>query len=150
VTVAVGCVGGLVLGALALSPLDFHARLAAAGLATLALIAAVVAGIMLPVQRLWTNEWWGLPTAKSMTIDQARTLARMLGRVYLIFGVAGSIAMIGGLIGMVPKLVYVGEAPIPAMFLGIDVALLLVAGVVALRAWKLFRSVRISPTRRIR
>jgi hypothetical protein len=63
--------------------------------------------------------------------------------VYAIFGLAFVIAVVGVLIGLVPKLVYVGGGWIPAIFLAADLGFLLIALAVAVKSWKLFQSVRI-------
>ncbi len=139
VMAAVGVVVGVVLVALGLASTQGHIRLAEFGVASVALIPSVVAEVALPIDRFWSNEFWGLPAAESITRDQVQTAAR----IYCVVGVAVLIAMAGGVIGLIPKLIYVGEAPVPAMFLAADFAVLLIAGIVAYRAWKLFQSLRI-------
>jgi hypothetical protein len=78
-----------------------------------------------------------------MTPDEARALARTIGRIYAVSGLACLIAVTGGLIGIIPKLAYVGEAPIPAIFVLADFAVILAGAAVAFKAWKLFQSVRV-------
>ena len=137
---AAGCVVGVAAAGIAFASSEPHARLAASGLASILLLLAVSTGVALPVGRLWTNEYWGLPSVGSMTEDQARTAARVMGRVYMVFGIAAVVAVAGGLIGIIPKLVYVGEEPIQRIFLVADFAVLIAAGAIAVKAWRLFRS----------
>jgi hypothetical protein len=94
---------------------------------------------MVPVARFWTNEYWGMPAPESITSAQLRTL----GHAYATLGLALVIACVAGLIGLIPKLVYVGEGSVWVMFLIADIALVFVAVAVAISAWKSFRSVRV-------
>jgi hypothetical protein len=134
--------GSVVLG-VGISSSTSHFGLAMSGLGSLLLLLGISAGASLPVKVLWTNDYWKLPRPETMTADEARMLARSMGRVYTIAGVGCFIAVLGALIGIIPKLAYVGEAPIPAVFLVADLLLLASGGIVLFRGWRLFRSVRI-------
>jgi MFS family permease len=129
---------GLVLIAIAMTMSDSHARLATSALASVLLIFAITAACLYPIARFWTNEYWGLPPSTSITPDQLRAF----GKVYVVFGIAFTAACVGLLIGLVPKLTYVGDRPVQAAFLGADLLLLAVAVVVAVRAWNLYKATR--------
>jgi hypothetical protein len=120
-----------------------HFGLAMSGLGSVLLLLGISAGVSLPFQVLWTNDYWKLPPPETMTADEARVLARSMGHVYTIAGVGCFIAVAGALIGIIPKLVYVGEAPIPAIFLVADFLLIASGGILLFRGWRLFRSVRV-------
>ena len=57
-----------------------------------------------------------------------------------------AVAVAGALLGIVPKLVYVGEPPAPLMFLVVDIPLIVVGAAVLLKAWKQFRSLQVRRT----
>jgi len=143
VVLAMTCgVGGTALLMFGLAFLHAHARLAVSGMASLLEIAAIASAATLVDRRLWTNEFWGLPPAAAMTSDQAQALARSLGRVYAICGLACIVAVTGALIGIIPKLVYVGSGLLIALCTLAGI-LLIAAGVgVGIWAWKVFDSVR--------
>jgi hypothetical protein len=136
---AVSCFIGVVLLAIGLASADSHARLTELALATILLSLAAAGVAMVPVARFWTNEYWGMPAPESITSAQLRTL----GHAYATLGLALVIACVAGLIGLIPKLVYVGEGSVWVMFLIADIALVFVAVAVAISAWKSFRSVRV-------
>jgi hypothetical protein len=142
----ISCFAGVVLLAVGLGLPDSHRRLTEFALATTFLIAGAAGFAMLPFTRFWTNEYWGIPAPESITPLQIRNL----GRVYAIFGLAFVTACVGVLIGLVPKLVYVGGGLIPAMFLAADLGFLLIAVALAVKSWKLFQSVRIGRSKRER
>ena len=69
-----------------------------------------------------------------------------MGRLYAVVGIGCLIAVAGALLGIVPKLVYVGEQPTPLMFLVADIALIIVGAAVLFRGWKQFRSLQVRRT----
>jgi MFS family permease len=142
----ISCFAGVVLLALGVGLPDSHPRLTEFALATTFLVAGATGLAMLPIARFWTNEYWGIPAPESITPLQIRNL----GRVYAIFGLAFVIAVVGVLIGLVPKLVYVGGGWIPPIFLAADLGFLLIALGVAVKSWKLFQSFRIGRSKRVR
>jgi len=142
----ISCFAGVALLALGLGLPESHLRLTGFAFATLFLVVAAAGLAMLPFARFWTNEYWGIPAPESIT----PLLIRNLGRVYALFGLAFVIACVGVLIGLVPKLVYVGDGLIPAMFLVLDLGFLFIALAVAVKSWKLFQSFRIGRSKRDR
>jgi hypothetical protein len=130
---------GVALLALAFASSAYHARLAMSAAASMLLLVGLVGVTMYPIPRLWTNAYWRIPHPDAITNDQIR----VLGNVYLVFGIAFMVACVGGLIGLVPKLVYVGAGFVPAAFLITDIAALVVAAVVAVKAWRLFQTVQV-------
>ena len=139
--VAAGVAGGLMI-LLALYSGTSHLGLALYGFGSLLVLVAMVAGGTLPIKRLWTNESWRLPAPQALTFNGVHALARTMGRVYALVGIGGLIAVAGALLGVVPKLVYVGEQPTPLMFLVADIALIVVGAAVLFRGWKLFHSLQ--------
>jgi hypothetical protein len=139
----IALIAGFVVLGIGISSSTSHFGLAMSGLGTVLLLLGISAGASLPVKVLWTNDYWKLPPPETMTADEARKLARSMGRVYTITGVGCFIAVVGALIGIIPKLVYVGEAPIPAVFLVADFVLIASGGIVLFRGWRLFKSVRV-------
>ena len=111
-------------------------RLASWALASL--LFAITGASFYPFARFWKNEFWGLPPAHSITAEQLRGF----GKVYAVFGIAFIVAFVGVLIGLLPKLIYVGDSPVQAVFLGADLVLLAVAVILAVRGWKLFQATR--------
>lgn len=138
IAAAASAVTGLVLFVIAAAVSDSHVRLATSALASLCLIFAITGACLYPVARFWTNEYWGLPPSPSITADQLRGF----GKVYAVFGIAFVVACVGVLIGLVPKLIYVGDRPVQAAFLGADLVMLAVAVILAVRGWSLFRVTR--------
>jgi len=69
-----------------------------------------------------------------------------MGRMYAVVGIGCLIAVAGALLGMVPKLAYVGEQPTPFMFLVAGIALIVVGAAVLFRVWKLFHSLQVRRT----
>lgn len=143
--VIAGVVGGLMI-LLALAPGTFHLGLALYGFGSLLVLVAMAAGGTLPIKRLWTNEYWRLPAPQTLTPNGIRALARTMGHVYVVVGIGCLIAVAGALLGIIPKLVYVGEQPNPAMFLVADIALIVVGGAVLFRGWKLFTTIQVRRT----
>jgi len=131
---------------LALSFGTSHLGLALYGFGSLFVLVAIAAGGMLPIKRLWTNEYWRLPAPQALTSNGVHALARTIGRVYAVVGIGCLIAVAGALLGIVPKLVYVGEQPIPTIFLVADIALIVVGAAVLFRGWKLFHSLQVRRT----
>jgi MFS family permease len=143
--VVAGVAGGLMI-LLALSSGTSHLGLALYGFGSLFVLVAIAAGGMLPIKRLWTNEYWRLPAPQTLTFNGVHALARTMGRVYAVVGIGCLIAMAGALLGMVPKLAYVGEQPTPFMFLVAGIALIVVGAAVLFRVWKLFHSLQVRRT----
>jgi hypothetical protein len=127
--VVAGAAGGLMI-LLALSSGTSHLGLALYGFGSLLVLVAIAACGVLPIKRLWTNEYWRLPAPPTLTSNGVHALARTIGRVYAVIGIGCLIAVAGALLGIVPKLAYVGEQPIPLMFLVADIALILVCAAV--------------------
>jgi hypothetical protein len=143
--VVAGVAGGLMI-LLALSFGTSHLGLALHVFGSLLVFVALAAGGTLPIKRLWTNEYWRLPAPQALTSNGVHALARTIGRVYAVVGVGCLIAVAGALLGIVPKLVFVGEQPIPLMFLVADIALIVVGAAVLFRGWKLFHSLQVRRT----
>jgi hypothetical protein len=143
--VVAGVAGGLMILP-ALSSGTSHLGLALYGFGSLLVLVAIAAGGMLPIKRLWTNEYWRLPAPQTLTSNGVHALARTMGRVYAVVGIGCLIAVAGALLGIIPKLVYVGEQPTPLMFLVADIALIVVGAAVLFRGWKLFHSLQVRRT----
>ncbi len=143
--VVAGVAGGLMI-LLALSSGTSHLGLALYGFGSLLVLVAIAAGGMLPIKRLWTNEYWRLPAPQMLTPNGVHALARTVGRLYAVVGIGCLIALVGALLGIIPKLVRVGEQPKPLMFLLADIALIVVGAAVLFRGWKLFHSLQVRRT----
>lgn len=137
-----GLAGGLMI-LLALAAGSSHLRLALYGFASLMVLLSIAGGGMLPIKRLWTNEYWRLPPPQALTPNGLHALARTIGRVYAVVGIGCLIAVAGALLGIIPKLVYIGEQPYQLIFLVADIALIVAGAAVLIRGWKLFHSIQI-------
>jgi hypothetical protein len=76
--VVAGVAGGLMI-LLALSFGTSHLGLAMYGFGSLLVLVAIAAGGMLPIKRLWTNEFWRLPAPQTLTSNGVHALARTMG-----------------------------------------------------------------------
>lgn len=135
---------GFVLLGIGIISSTSHFGLAMSGIGSLLLLLGASAGAFLPLKAMWTNEYWKLPPPDTLTADRARALARTMGRVYTVVGVGCVVAVLGGFVGIIPKLIYVGEAPIPTVFLVADFVLIAIGGIVVFRAWRLLQSVQVN------
>ena len=140
----VALLAGIVVLGLGISASTSHFGLAMSGLGSALLLVGITAAVCLPMKALWTNTYWKLPSPDSLTASEARALARTMGRVYSVVGMAGVIAVVGGLIGIIPKLVYVGEVPIRTVFVVADFVLTALGGFFLFRGWRLFQSLRVN------
>ena len=134
---------GIIVLGLGIGASTSHLGLVMSAIGSFLLLLGISAGGSLPIRTLWTNEFWKLPSPDAMTLTQARALGRVVGRVYVVLGVGCVIAVVGGLVGIIPKLIYVGEPPIPTVFLVADFVLIAMGGIVVFRAWRLFQSVQV-------
>ena len=116
-----------------------HLWIATLAVVSVVLIAGLACAAIYPFPRLWTNEYWRIPPPSGITTHHLQAF----GRVYVVFGVALIVACIGGLIGLIPKLIYVGTGFIPAMFAIAEIVALIIAVVLAVKAWRLFQSVQV-------
>jgi hypothetical protein len=135
IAASISIAAGSGLTAVALST-DSHVRLAISAVATALLIGGLSGIAMWPFPRVWTNEYWRMPPPNAVTDHHVR----LLGKAYALFGVAFIVACTGVLVGLIPKLTYVG----PAAVFGITgIAALVIAGLVAVKGWRLYQSVRV-------
>lgn len=139
VVAAISAVAGIVLIGLAARSPSAHPRLTESALASILLLFALAAAPFCAVARIWTNRFWRLPEAASITGDQVR----VLGRVQVILWSGFLLALVGSVAGLVPKLVYIGDAWIRSLLLVGDIALIVVGAILVVRAWRLFRSLRV-------
>src|SRR5690349_20240826 len=89
-----GVVGALTI-LLALASGTTHLGLALYGFGSFLALAAVATGGMLPFRRMWTNEYWRLPTPQILTPNGVRAVAHTMGRVYTVIGIGCLIAVVG-------------------------------------------------------
>ena len=142
VVAAISAVSGGALMGLAAGSQNFHVRLTESALASILLLFALAAAPYCAVARVWTNRFWRLPEAASITGDQVR----VLGRVQVVLWSGFSLALVGSMAGLAPKLVYVQDARIRTLLLVGDIALILAGAILVVRAWRLFRSLRLQQT----
>lgn len=116
-----------------------HLWIATLAVVSVVLIAGLVGAVTYPFRRLWTNAYWRIPPPSEITAHDIQ----VFGRVYVVIGAALIVACIGGLIGLIPKLVYVGTGFTPAMFAVAEIVALIIAVVVAVKGWRLFQSVQV-------
>lgn len=137
---ATSAVTGIVFVGLGAEATDAHLRLTESALASILLLFALVAAASWSVARIWTNKFWGLPEAESLRDEQVRTLGRV--QVFLFSGFA--LALIGSALGLVPKLVYIGDSANRSILVLTEVVLIVIGAVLVLKGWTVFRSVRVS------
>ena len=142
VVAAISAVAGSALVGIAAGSQNFHLRLTESALASLLLLFALAAAPYCAVARVWTNKFWRLPEAASITGDQVR----VLGRVQVVLWSGFSLALVGSIAGLAPKLAYIEDARIRSLLLVSDIALIMAGAVLVVRAWRLFRSLRIRQT----
>jgi hypothetical protein len=142
VVAAISAVAGSALVGIAAGSQNFHLRLTESALASLLLLFALAAAPYCAVTRVWTNKFWRLPEAASITGDQVR----VLGRVQVVLWSGFSLALVGSIAGLAPKLAYIEDARIRSLLLVSDIALIMAGAVLVVRAWRLFRSLRIRQT----
>jgi hypothetical protein len=131
----------IVIVGLASIPSTSHLRVATLAVVSAALITGLVCAAMYPFRRLWTNAYWRIPPSTAITTLHLQAF----GRIYVVFAVAFIVADAGGLIGLIPKLIYVGSGLIPAIFAIAEIAALIIAAVVAVKGWRLFQMVQVRP-----
>lgn len=137
VVAVISAVLGAALVGLAAESQNSHLRLTESALATILLLFAVMSAPLCSIPRIWTNEFWRLPEAQSISARQVKAL----GRVQVILWTGLLLALVGSAVGLVPKLVHVGDAAIRSILLFTDIALIVVGAVLVVQAWRLFRSI---------